>query len=145
MRAIILTALVMLAAGNAHAQEAAIAADAATTAIGLSHGFVEANPIGLVGIPLRLAATQYARTLPEQEGQPILDAVDSASWGAAAANLLTLAGAGPAGLVVGVVIAGKLWADGAEKREFLIACAVHRQVIPEAAALPCVYQKEAAQ
>jgi hypothetical protein len=126
------TALVCLAvASNARAGEveaySGIAADAVTTGIALSvPGIAETNPLGWATIPIRLAVMQYAKSLPREEGQPVMDAVSASGWGAAASNLAVLAGAGAAAPILGIAVGYAIWKNGQPEREFWTACAVHR-------------------
>ena len=104
-----------------------IAADAITTGIALSvPGIVETNPLGWATVPIRLAVMEHAKSLPREEGQPIMDALSAGGWGAAVNNLLVLAGTGAAGPVVGLVVGYAVWKSGAQEREFWQMCAVHR-------------------
>jgi hypothetical protein len=106
------------------------AADAATTAAALaSPGLGEMNPLGWATVPLRLGIMQYAKTLPREEGQPVMDAVSASGWGAAANNLLVLAGAsGVAAPIVGLAIGYAVWKSGETEREFWHMCALHRKM-----------------
>jgi hypothetical protein len=135
-----LLVLAALCAGAAHADPGAyrgLAADATTTAIGLSlPGIADANPIGLAGVPIRLAVLHHAGTLPEEQAQPVYDAVEASGWGAAVNNVLVIAGAGPVAPVLGLVVGFAIWKAGEPKRHFLQACAVHKADNPE---LRCVF------
>src|SRR5438105_10376786 len=106
-----------------------IAADAATTGAALAiPGIAESNPLGWATIPIRLAIIQHAKTLPREEGQPLMDATSATGWGAAANNLLVLAGASPVAPIIGVVVGYAIWKSGAPEREFWQMCAVHRKM-----------------
>jgi len=128
-----IAAIALNAASVAHAgeQDAAyggIAADAVSTGAALAApGIAEANPLGWVTLPIRLAVIQHAKSLPREEGQPIVDAVSASSWGAAANNLLILAGAGPAAPLVAIAVGYAVWKSGETERQFWSACAVHKQ------------------
>jgi hypothetical protein len=128
-----LAALALGAASFAHAgeQEATlgVAADAATTAASLATpGLAETNPLGWATVPIRLAILQHAKTLPREEAQPLVDMTSASGWGAAANNLLVLAGAsGPAAPLVGMAVAYAVWKNGETEREFWKMCAVHKQ------------------
>jgi hypothetical protein len=116
-------------AQQADAKEAygGLAADAISTAVGLSlPGVVEMNPLGWAALPLRILAIEHAKTLPREQAQPILDGTKAAGWGAAANNLLVLAGAGPAAPLVGLAVGIAIWKSGEDERNFWQACAVHR-------------------
>ena len=131
-----LAALAMcLICGTSQAQTQAysgIAADGVSTAIGLARGAVELNPLGWATIPLRIGMVEYAKTLPREQGQPIIDATAAIGWGAALSNIV----APGVGLMVGLI----LWQQGSEERAFLDACARHKRVLPSAANLPCVWK-----
>ena len=131
----LVTALVAAAfAAGAHAQEATgkdayggLAADAISTAVGLTvPGIVELNPLAAISLPLRIMAIEHAKTLPREQAQPILDSTQAAGWGAAANNLLVLAGAGTIAPVVGLAVGYAIWKSGEDERNFWQACAVHR-------------------
>lgn len=132
---IVAVAVALSAFSMAHAGEqdayAGVAADAVSTGAALATpGIVEANPLGWVTLPIRMAVIAHAKTLPREEGQPIMDAVSASSWAAAANNLLVLAGAGPAAPIVGIVVGYALWKNGERERDFWSACAVHKRLEP---------------
>jgi hypothetical protein len=107
------------------------AADAATTGAALAMpGFTEANPLGWATVPIRMALIQHAKTLPREEGQPVMDAVSASSWGASASNLMMLAGVGSAAPVVGLAVGYMVWKKGETEREFWQMCAVHQKLDP---------------
>lgn len=131
----LLTALAAAAfAAGAHAQQAdgkdaygGVAADVVSTAVGLSvPGIVELNPLAAISLPLRIMAIEHAKTLPREQAQPILDKTEAAGWGAAANNLLVLAGAGSIAPVIGLAVGYAIWKSGEDERNFWQACAVHR-------------------
>jgi hypothetical protein len=139
-------ALVSLAtlamASNAQAGEVeaygGIAADAVTTGIALSTpGIVETNPLGWATVPIRLAIMQYAKSLPREEGQPVMDAVSATGWGAAANNLAVLAGMGPIGPVVALAVGYTVWKSGENERDFWVACAAQKSM---EAGVSCEYK-----
>ena len=111
------TALIaaLLLAGTAHAQSestanglanTAIAADLGTTAIGLSMGMAEMNPLGLAVIPLKfIVKAQIDQIADEDQRRHALAQFTGAQFGAAAANLCTLAIGHPA-LAVACFIGG---------------------------------------
>lgn len=129
-------ALITLAfASNARAGEVeaygGIAADAVTTGIALSMpGIVETNPLGWATLPIRLAVMQHAKSLPREQGQPLMDSVSATGWGAAANNLAVLAGAGPAAPVVAIAVGYAMWKAGEKERDFWSTCAVHKTIDP---------------
>jgi hypothetical protein len=132
---LILASLMMLATSMACAGEKeaylGTAADAASTAAALATpGFVETNPLGWATVPLRIAAIQYAKSLPREEGQPIMDGVSATSWGAATSNLLMLAGMGAAAPIVGIAVGYSVWKKGETEREFWHLCKTHQRLDP---------------
>jgi hypothetical protein len=124
---------------SATVAQVAIAADAVSTAAALSTKAVEMNPAGWATVPIRLAITEYARKLPAHESKPITDAVGAAGWGAAANNALVALGAGPGALLVGALVTLTIWRQGADEREFLRLCQVHR-VISKNPRLTCTFK-----
>ena len=124
-------ALASTAAAGAPDAYGGIAADAITTGVALSMpGIVETNPLGWATVPIRMAIMEHAKSLPREEGQPIMDALSAGGWGAAVNNLLVLAGTGPAAPVVGLAVGYAVWKQGEEEREFWRLCAVHRTMDP---------------
>src|SRR3569833_102306 len=123
------TALASMAtAGEQQAYEGTVA-DAVTTGIGLATpGLVEANPLGLATFPIRAALIAHAKPLPREQGQPVIDAVSATGWGAAASNLLILAGATTAAPVDGLAVGYAVWKIGESDREFGIICAGLKQL-----------------
>ena len=80
---------------------AAIAADLGSTAIGLSMGFTEMNPLGAAVIPLKfIMKAQIEKISDEDERREAMAQFTGAQFGAAAANLCTLAAGHPAIAVV---------------------------------------------
>jgi hypothetical protein len=130
-------ALITLAfASNANAGEVeaygGIAADAVSTGFALAApGVTEMNPLGWATIPIRIAMVQYAKSLPEEEGRPMMQSITAAGWGAAANNLLVLAGASTiAAPVLGLAVTYALWKKGEPEREFWAICAAQKKVSP---------------
>lgn len=75
---------------------AGIAADLGTTAIGLGLGFAEANPLGPLLIPLKFIVRGQIDKIEDENERRLLTAqFTGAQFGAAAANLCTLALASP--------------------------------------------------
>jgi hypothetical protein len=135
-------ALAIAAASIVHAGEqdayTGVAADAASTGAALATpGITEANPLGWATVPLRLAAIQYAKTLPREQGQPVMDAVSASGWGAAANNMMVLAGASTVAPIIGIAIGYAVWKSGEEERGFWEACAIHKQMDPN---VKCEYR-----
>jgi hypothetical protein len=126
--------IAMVSAAAAGEGEAYVgtAADALTTGAALTApGLGEANPLGWATLPIRMAVIEHAKTLPREEGQPIMDAVSASSWGAAANNLLMLAGATSVAPVIGIAVGYAVWKKGETEREFWRLCAVHKQFDPQ--------------
>lgn len=96
----------LLIAGSAYAQSpnpasglanAGIAADLGTTALGLSMGAAEANPLGLAVLPLKFLMKAQIDKIPDENRRREVSAqFTGIQFGAAAANLCTLAIANPA-------------------------------------------------
>ena len=99
----------------------AIGADTASTALGLSAGAVELNPLGIATLPLSIAAVEYAATLPADQGLPITHGISAVKWGAAASNVVGLA-FGPVGYLVGAGVGLILWDRGSIEREYANVC-----------------------
>lgn len=129
--AVLATVLASTATAGAPDAYGGIAADAITTGIALSApGIIETNPLGWATVPIRLAIMEHAKSLPREEGQPIMDALSAGGWGAAVNNLLVLAGTGPAAPVIGLAVGYAVWKQGETEREFWRLCAVHRAADP---------------
>ena len=99
----------LLLAGSANAQSAAlsdaanagIAADVGTTALGLALGAAEANPLGLAVLPLKFLVKAQIDKIPEENQRREATAqFTGMQYGAAAANLCTLAIGNPVLAVV---------------------------------------------
>lgn len=142
LRALILS----LACLSAQAQtaEQAAAADVATTGIGLALGAAEANPLGLLTIPGKLIALEYANSLPTGEREYALSAISSMWTGAAVNNLCVIAAVlsggafAPACLIVGAAVGMQRWDAGAQERLFWAICARERESNPR---LTCEFTK----
>ena len=78
-------------------------ADIGSTAIGLSTGFEEGNPLGVVALPLKLVLYNSAKTGSLGDCIGMRQALATTGWGAAAANIATVAGLFPFSLIVGLV------------------------------------------
>jgi hypothetical protein len=106
----------LLLAGSAIAQSAApmsdaanagIAADLGTTALGLSLGAAEANPLGLALLPLKFLVKAQIDKIPEENQRREATAqFTGMQYGAAAANICTLAIGNP--VLAAVCFAGGL-------------------------------------
>jgi hypothetical protein len=93
------------------------AADTASTAVALSKGLTELNPLGFAGtVAMKVAAIAYIKQLPEEEHAASYGIVSSFWGGATANNLCWLTGAGPFCMALGIVTALYLWDSGAEER-----------------------------
>jgi hypothetical protein len=107
-----ITSLLMAGAGDCQSLNPAsdiettgVAADLATTAIGLTMGAAEANPLGLAVFPLKLLVKAEIDKIPDENQRREASAQFSgAQFAAAAANICTLAAANPA--VAAVCFAG---------------------------------------
>ena len=100
----------------------AAGADTATTAIGLSAGLVEVNPLGPVGaLAIKAALMGYIQGQPEEERPRMYNFVSSMWGGAAANNLCWLAGAGPLCLLVGAVTGQWIWRSSEQERQSALA------------------------
>lgn len=109
------------------AQSAAIG-DTASTGVAVLLGGVEANPIGLLTIPAKLVALEYANALPDGEREIALSG-QAAMWtGAAGHNVCVIVGllGGPAStlgcVAVGVAVTVQQWFATAAYREFHARC-----------------------
>lgn len=146
MKALLLV-IVILLAGCANLRESthlATAADATTTAIGVTSGIaVEANPLisspaMFAGLMLtRVLATEYVDTLPEPARTTYLSGMSSVWLGAGISNvMILLLASNPIGLAFGAMTGLGWWASTAERREFAALCAEHMRMNP---ALVCIY------
>ncbi len=139
MRTLIASLLLCLAT-TAHADYSGIAADGVSSAIASTvPGLSEANPLGLLVFPIKIGIVAHAKTLPAEEGVPLVRGIDSTSWGAAANNICIALTLNPACLLLGVAVGGTLWHRSADERAFFEVCARHKRVYPEDASLNCRY------
>lgn len=100
----------------------AAGADAATTAVGLSAGLVELNPLGPVGaIALKAVVMGYIQGQPEEARPQMYNFVSSLWGGAAANNLCWLVGAGPVCMLVGALTGNLLWNSSEQERQTALA------------------------
>ena len=142
IRALVLSLLCLSA--QAQTVEHAAVADVATNGIGLALGAAEANPIGLLTLPAKLAAIQHAESLPTGEREYALSVISSMWTGAAANNLCIITailsgGAfAPACLIVGAAVGMQRWDAGADERLFWAICAHERESNPS---LTCEFTK----
>lgn len=106
-----------LRADPSEAAGTAAGADTASTAVALSSGLVELNPLGPVGaIAMKAAVMGYIQGLPEHERTPAYH-LASSTWADAAANKLCwLAGAGPVCMLLGALTGRWIWQSGERQR-----------------------------
>jgi hypothetical protein len=130
--AVLSMAVASMAAAGEQDAYTGVAADAVSTGAALAApGIGEANPLGWATVPIRIAIIQHAKSLPREQGQPMMDAVSASGWGAAANNLLVLAGASAAAPLAGLAIGYAVWKSGETEREFWRMCAVHKSMDPQ--------------
>jgi hypothetical protein len=109
---------VALLAGCAHADYAQLA-DSATTAVALSNGYVEANPLfGGLSWPIiavvKLGVTQVVKQTPIEICEPGLLGLTVGGYGAALWNIGVMAGSGPAALPVALGLVVWQWDNWAK-------------------------------
>lgn len=144
LRALILSLLIATSANAQTAGEAATA-DLASTAGALLLGAAEANPLGILLIPAKIAVIKHAESLPTGEREHALSAVSSMWLGAAANNLCIIAAIAtggafsPACLVVGLSVGAAKWESDAEERLFWGMCADAQSRDPHTV---CEFNKE---
>jgi len=92
----LLTTLTLCASLSAHADDLrsdainAQWADVGSTAIGLSLGAVEANPLGILILPAKVWAVHHIDGLPEAEQPAAWASLSAVTWGAVANNLCVI-------------------------------------------------------
>lgn len=80
-------------------------ADIGSTAIGLSQGFAEANPLGLVVLPVKLSLAGWADDQPCTEAAKAEKIINSITYTAVGNNVALLAGINPAaGAAIGLTM-----------------------------------------
>ena len=79
-------------------------ADIGTTAIGLSEGFVEGNVAWPLVLPMKLVMNEQAELLVEEDCNNVKKWLSTTGWGAAGANISTIAVGAftPASAIIGV-------------------------------------------
>lgn len=123
------------------AQNAAIA-DVASTGAALALGAAEANPLGLLTLPAKLAALKYAESLQDGDKQTAQSVISSMWRGAAANNvcvILSIVTGGtfaPVCAIAGFAVAWHEWQSSEIERQFWMVCANEKQSNPE---LKCTY------
>ena len=143
-----LIAILLLTCSLAHGQTAeqsqtAALTDLGSTAIGLALGAAEANPLGVLTIPLKFVLIDQADKLPDGEKQRAHSVIGSLWHGATVNNVCVIAvlasggAATPACLLVGVVAGSIRWQSTQMEREFWVLCANLRSDTPE---LTCTYK-----
>lgn len=105
LRAAILILLLTACAPTREGTYAAHGADLATTGVGLALGAAEANPLGVIGIPIKIAITEHIKTLPEDEQPQAYAALSAVTWGAVGNNACVIAGLATGGVLMPVCIA----------------------------------------
>lgn len=137
-----LIAILLLVATCANAQTAeqsqtAALTDLGSTAIGLAMGAAEANPIGVLTIPLKFVLIDRADKLPDGEKQRAHSVIGSLWHGATVNNVCVIAAIATGGafapvcLVAGVVAGSIRWQSTQMEREFWALCATLRTETPE--------------
>ena len=89
-------------------------ADVGSTALGLAAGFAEANPLGFAALPMKFAMHQSTLAMDLHaciDGRTSMGAVGN---GLGAMNLATIAGLGPVGIIVGLIV-GQATSDAIRK------------------------------
>lgn len=137
-----LAALLLALCLSAHAdpseraQNAAIA-DVASTGAALALGAAEANPLGLLTLPMKFAAIRYAEGLPDGDKQTAQSVISSMWRGAAANNvcvIMSIVTGGtfaPVCAIAGFAVAWHEWQSGEIERQFWMVCAYEKQSNPE--------------
>ncbi len=149
MKAVILATLLLTGCvGTREGTYAAHGADLASTGVGLAMGAAEANPLGVIGIPIKIAITEHIKTLPEDDQPQAYAALSAITWGAVGSNLCVIAGIATGGVLMPVCIAVGVgtgvtfWqlAENERGRQFFIAeCARYREINP---AMKCHWHGE---
>lgn len=125
--------------GQAKANTAEVAliaagADTVATAVALSAGLVELNPLGPVGaLVVKGLVLGYVSTQPEHEQARQYNLISSFWSGAAASNLCWISGGGPFCFLVGAVAGRWLWNAG--EKESATALQAKRALAPVPLAL----------
>lgn len=137
-----LVAILLSVCGLANASQDAAILDTATTLSAIAIGASEANPVGLLAIPLKVAAIAHADSLPEGDRQAQHLMLSTLWRGAAINNLCVMASVvtggsfAPACLIAGVVSVVKDYLTTEEQRAFWAICSSKRALNPR---LKCAY------
>lgn len=103
-------------------------ADVATTAVGLSMGAAELNPLGMAALAVKLPLIALANDQAEPQRTHDLTFIEAMGWTAAGWNIGMLA-LGPPFAIVAAVGAGVVaWNRNADKRELVAECTRHKAV-----------------
>lgn len=111
--------------------------DLGSTAIGLALGAAEANPLGVLTIPLKFVLIDQADKLPDGEKQRAHSVIGSLWHGATVNNVCVIAvlasggAAAPACLLAGVVAGSIRWKSTQHEREYWALCSHLRIEMPE--------------
>jgi len=135
LRALVLSLLCVTA--QAQTAHEAAAADVASTGAALALGAAEANPLGLLTLPMKFAAIRYAEGLPDGDKQTAQSVISSMWRGAAANNvcvIMSIVTGGtfaPVCAIAGFAVAWHEWQSGEIERQFWMVCAYEKQSNPE--------------
>jgi len=105
LRAAILILLLTACAPTREGTYAAHGADLATTGVGLAMGAAEANPLGIVALPIKIAITEHIKTFPKDEQPQAYAALSAVTWGVVGNNACVIAGLATGGALMPVCIA----------------------------------------
>ena len=111
--------------------------DLGSTAIGLALGAAEANPLGVLTIPLKFVLIDQADKLPDGEKQRAHSVIGSLWHGATVNNVCVIAvlasggAAAPACLLAGVVAGSIRWQSTQNERDYWALCSHLRTEMPE--------------
>lgn len=129
-------------AGTEEKAQAAAIGDVASSVVGIAAGAAEANPLGLLLIPLKIGMLEYAKTLPDGEREYTQSQIGAIWGGATVSNICTigvlLSGGATAipCLVIGIGYGLHEWQSTQAEREFWLICADERTKNP---ALVCTF------
>lgn len=102
--------------------------DSFTTVLSIGSGAIEANPLGLFAVPLKLGILNYTNSLPEEE-KGLIEIPLKAVWKGATINNLcaipvALSGGSftPICLILGGIVGYNDWVSSQEQRTFWLLC-----------------------